>query len=183
MPYSATPMPPALAAGFPILVVAPRGADDSAVARSAREIMAELEALGRTVVLADSLDDAEAAIGAHPALSCVVLGWGLAAASDAALEQTKRLLARIRRQAPDLPVLVGASRNATRQVPIEIVEEVEGYIWVPEDSAAFIAGRIDAAAKRYLDTVLPPFFGKLANFAAASMRPAMNAALSSGTQM
>ena len=165
MPYSATPMPPALAAGFPILVVAPRGADDSAVARSAREIMAELEALGRTVVLAASASSSESAIGAHPALSCVVLGWGLAAASDAALEQTKRLLARIRRQAPDLPVLVGASRNATRQVPIEIVEEVEGYIWVPEDSAAFIAGRIDAAAKRYLDTVLPPFFGKLANFA------------------
>ena len=50
-------------------------------------------------------------------------------------------------------------------VPLEIVEQVEGTIWVPEDSAPFIAGRIDAAARRYLDTVLPPFFGALANFA------------------
>ena len=50
-------------------------------------------------------------------------------------------------------------------MPLEIVEQVEGYIWLPEDSPTFIAGRIDAAARRYLDTVLPPFFGQLANFA------------------
>ena len=165
MPYSDTPMPAALASGFPVLVVAARVEEDSAVGRSVDEIRAALEALGRPVVLSNSLNDAEAAIESHPALSCVVLGWGMAAASDEALEQTKRLLGRIRQQAPSLPVLLGARRGATRQVPLEVVERVEGYIWVPEDSAGFIAGRIDAAAQRYLDTVLPPFFGKLANFA------------------
>src|SRR3546814_10753355 len=35
----------------------------------------------------------------------------------------------------------------------------------PEDSPEFIAGRIQAAARRYLDTILPPFFGALVNFA------------------
>ncbi|HTO69749.1 MAG TPA: Orn/Lys/Arg decarboxylase N-terminal domain-containing protein [Myxococcota bacterium] len=165
MPHTTTPMPAALASNFPVLVVGARGPEDSAVARSAAEIVDALRALGRPVLAANSLADAEAAIESHPALSCVVLAWGLAAADDAAVEQTKRILARIRRQAANLPVLIGASRAATRQVPLEIVEQVEGYIWVPEDSASFIAGRIEAAAKRYLDTVLPPFFGELANFA------------------
>ena len=165
MASSQTPMPEALAAGFPVLVVAARAEQDSAIARSAEEIQAALEALGRRVVLAHSLDDAEAAVESHPALSCVVLGWGLAAASDEALAQTKRILGRIRQQAASLPVLLGARRGATREVPLEIVEQVEGYIWLPEDSPTFIAGRIDAAARRYLDTVLPPFFGQLANFA------------------
>ena len=165
MSYSDTPMPAALASGFPVLVVGARVDEDSAIGRSVVEIRAALEALGRPVVLADSLDDAEAAVESHPALSCVVLGWGMAAASDEALAQTTRILRRIRQQAASLPVLIGARRGATRQVPLEIVEQVAGYIWVPEDSAAFIAGRIDAAARRYLDTVLPPFFGKLANFA------------------
>src|SRR5882672_5187057 len=160
-----TPMPEALAAGFPVLVVIPRVGEDSAVGRSALEIQAALQAIGRASVVAHSLDDAEAAIESHPALSCVVLSWSLAAESDESLVQTKRILVRIRGQAATLPVLIGASKGATRQVPLEIVEQVEGYIWVPEDSAAFIAGRIDAAARRYLDTVLPPFFGKLANFA------------------
>ena len=165
MSYSDTPMPAALASGFPVLVVGARVDEDSAIGRSVKEIRAALAALGRPVVLAHSLDDAEAAVDSHPALSCVVLGWGMAAASDETLAQTKRILGRIRQQAASLPVLLGARRGATRQVPLEIVEQVEGYIWVPEDSAAFIAGRIDAAARRYLDTVLPPFFGKLANFA------------------
>ena len=158
-------MPAALAAGFPVLVVIPRVGDDSAVGRSALEIQAALQAIGRATVVAHTLDDAEAAIESHPALSCVVLSWSLAAESDESLAQTQRILERIRAQAAALPVLIGASKGATRQVPLEIVEQVEGYIWVPEDSAAFIAGRIDAAAKRYLDTVLPPFFGRLANFA------------------
>ena len=161
-----TPMPPALAAGFPVLVVIPPVVEGSAVGRSAVEIQSALEALGRATVVTHTLDDAEAAIESHPALSCIVLSWSLASASATALTQTRRLLVRIRAQAPELPVLLGTSRAAAaRQVPLEIVEQVEGAIWVPEDSAAFIAGRIDAAARRYLDGVLPPFFGQLANFA------------------
>ena len=165
MPYSATPMPEALASGFPVLLVGARVEEDSAIGRSVKEIGAALEALGRPVVLSYSLDDAEAAVESHQGLSCVVLGWGLASESEEAVAQMLRILRRIRQRAASLPVLLGASRRATRQVPLEIVQQVEGYIWVPEDSAAFIAGRIDAAARRYLDMVLPPFFGRLVNFA------------------
>ena len=161
----ATPMPAALASGFPVLIVGAVADETSALARSVTEIVAALEALGRPVVVTRSLDDAEAAIGAHAGLSCLVLAWGLASASDAALEQTQRILKELRARAPELPVLLGSSRAATRQVPLEIVEQVEGYIWVPEDSSAFVAGRIDAAARRYLNTILPPFFGRLVNFA------------------
>ena len=161
-----TPMPELLAAGFPVLVVIPPIVEGSAVGRSALEIQQALSAIGRATVVTHTLDDAEAAVGSHPALSCVVLAWSLASESDEALEQAKRILARIHAQAPELPVLLGTSRNAAgRLVPLEIIEQVEGAIWVPEDSATFIAGRIDAAAKRYLDTVLPPFFGEMANFA------------------
>ncbi len=161
------PMPPALAGGFPVLIVGARIEEDSAVGRAVQEIRAALATLGRQVVVAHSLDDAEAAVEAQPGLSCVLIGWGLASASDASLAQTARILERIRSHAADLPILIGTTRKATRQIPLEIVERVEGYIWVPEDSAAFVAGRIDAAARRYLDGVLPPFFGKLANFSAS----------------
>lgn len=165
MTHGETPMPGALASGFPVLIVGARVEEDSAVGRSVEEIIAALKALGRPVVLAHSLDDAEAAVESHAGLCCFVLAWGLAAESDAALDQTMRILGRVHQRAAALPVLLGSSRGATRQVPLEIVEQVDGFIWVPEDSAAFIAGRIDAAARRYLDTVLPPFFGRLANFA------------------
>lgn len=160
-----TSMPASLVSDFPVLIVVGRAEEDSVLARSVVEIMGELKSLDRPVVVAHSLDDAEVAVGAHPGLSCVVLGWGIASASDAALEQTMRILRSLHQRARALPVLLGSARGATRPVPLEIFEEVDGFIWVPEDSAAFIAGRVDAAARRYLDTVLPPFFGALANFA------------------
>src|SRR5262245_63024198 len=96
-----TPMPPALAANFPVLVVIPPVVEGSAVGRSALEIQAALQAIGRNTVVTHTLDDAEAAVEAHPALSCVVLSWGLASASDEALAQTKRILVRIRAQASE----------------------------------------------------------------------------------
>ena len=55
-------------------------------------------------------------------------------------------------------------RRYTDDRSLEIVENVDGFIWLPEDSPKFIAGRIQAAAKRYLDSILPPFFGALVNF-------------------
>src|SRR5262245_41814359 len=112
-----TPMPAAVAAGFPVLVVIPPVVEGSGVGQSALEIQAALQALGRATVVTHTLNDAEAAIESHPALSCVVLSWSLASETDAALEQTRRILARIRAQASELPVLLGTSRNAAgRQV-------------------------------------------------------------------
>ncbi len=165
MTNSLTAMPASLASRFHILIVEAQMDKDSAIARSIDEIIAELDKLGRPVVVSRTLDDAEAAVSSHRELACVVIGWGLAAQSDASLEQTKRLLRSVRQQAALLPVLLGAGRSMPREVPLEIVKQIEGFIWVPEDSAAFIAGRIEAAVKRYLDTVLPPFFGGMVNFA------------------
>jgi len=158
-------MPDSLSSSYPVLMIVPQVEGDSALLRSLEEIIGELEALDRHVVLAHSLDDAEALVSSHRSLSCVVMGWALASESDASLEQALRILGTLDRQTSSLPVLLGVSRMADREVPLEIVEEIEGFIWVPEDSASFIAGRIEAAARRYLDTVLPPFFGALVNFA------------------
>src|SRR5205823_14720175 len=127
MSYSDTPMPAALASGFPVLVVGARVDEDSAIGRSVKEIRAALAALGRPVVLAHSLDDAEAAVDSHPAISCVVLGWGMAAASDETLAQTKRILGRIRQPAASLPVLRGGRRGATRLGSLEMLAPVGRY--------------------------------------------------------
>ncbi len=165
MRHEQIPMPASLASQFEVLIVSDTIGADSTVARSVEEIVAVLEGLGRPVVVSPTLDDADAAVSSHRGLACVVIEWALAAESEDTLQQTQQLLENSRRQTASLPVLLGASRHMPREVPLEILEQIEGFVWVPEDSAAFIAGRIDAAARRYLDTVLPPFFGKMVNFA------------------
>ena len=162
---TSTRMPSTLSKTFPVMIIGPKVAEESAVGHSAHRIIEELESRDRTVIISHSLDDAEAAMPAYPHLACLVISWGLVAESPDAIEQTLRIIRMLRDRSTGLPVILGASSlPARREVPIEIIEEVEGYIWVPEDSPRFIAGRIDSAMRRYLDTILPPFFGAMVNF-------------------
>lgn len=163
MSHSQTPLPAALAQRYPVLVAAPfQGHEDSYVTQSARAVAQALDAHDMAVQVVGALDDVETAFRADPAFSCVILGWGLC---EQDLERALRIIRLIRRRTAQLPVMLGMSQAHQSRVPLEFVEEIDGFIWLPEDSPEFIAGRIAAAARRYLDTILPPFFGALVNFA------------------
>ena len=111
---------------------------------------------------ANSLFDAETAVASDAGFSCVVLSWGLCGKD---LPHGLRVIDLIRRRTSGLPILLAMTREDRSRVPLAYVENMDGFIWLPEDSPDFIAGRIEAAARRYLDSILPPFFGALVNFA------------------
>ncbi|MNQ14659.1 Biodegradative arginine decarboxylase [compost metagenome] len=163
MPHSHTALPASMAQRYPVLIVlSTRGVEDSIVTHSAQAIGQALRVHEIEVKLVGSLEDAEIAFRADPAYSCVILGWGLC---EHDLDKALQVIRLIRRRTAQLPIMLGMSQVHQSRVPLEFVENVEGFIWQPEDSPEFIAGRIAAAAKRYLDTILPPFFGALVNFA------------------
>ncbi|MBD7977172.1 Orn/Lys/Arg decarboxylase N-terminal domain-containing protein [Serpens gallinarum] len=156
-------LPPALAQRYPVLIVAEtQGHEHSVVFTSAQAVMRALDDHDLPVELVGSLDDAEVAFHANPAYCCVILGWGLC---EQDLDQARQVIRLIRRRTAQLPILLGMTQAHQHRVPLAFVEHIDGFIWLPEDSPDFIAGRIAAAAKRYLDTILPPFFGALVNFA------------------
>ena len=156
-----TALPHDIARTFPVLVVAEVVAD-RAEARSAHEIEERLLTKDLHVVRANSLFDAETAVASDAGFSCVVLSWGLCAKD---LAHGLRVIDLIRRRTSGLPILLAMTREDRSRVPLAYVENMDGFIWLPEDSPDFIAGRIEAAARRYLDSILPPFFGALVNFA------------------
>ena len=155
-----TKFPNDLVQAFPVLVIAST-ADDAAVARSGAAIRKTLEDNGLPVFIVPSLDDGETAFLSDPGYSCMILAWGLCQECP---EKAMELIRLARRRTSGLPIMIAMSRMHRSQVPLEFVENIDGFIWLPEDSPKFIAGRIKAAAKRYLDTVLPPFFGAMVNF-------------------
>ena len=60
---------------------------------------------------------------------------------------------------------MGEPTNAAPvDLDMEMVKEINEYIWVMEDTPEFIAGRISAAARRSREHLLPPFFGELVRF-------------------
>lgn len=161
MSFEKYPLPADMAEAFPVLAVAPTTTDDS-VSRSAREIGQCLrDHYDMEIVVATSLADGEVAFSASPAFSCLLLSWRMC--SDA-MDDALALLKLVQRRTRGLPVLLMMSKAHRSQVPLEFVECIDGFIWLPEDSSEFIAGRIQAAAKRYLDSILPPFFGAMVNF-------------------
>jgi len=156
-------LPPYLAQRYPVmLVVNSQLPNESVVVRSTLEVSAALKALDFEIEQVMSLEDAEIALTADPAYCCVILGWGLCVEN---IEQALKVIQLIRRRTKNLPIMLGMSSQNKSAVPLAFVEEVDGFIWQPEDSPAFIAGRIEAAARRYLETILPPFFGAMVNFA------------------
>ena len=161
MTFSNTPLPAELSERFPVLVIA-GVASDTAVARSAEAIRDALEADGFPVFMVPSLDDGETAISADPSYSCLIMAWGLCKADP---EKALEIIKLARRRTARLPILLSMSEAHRSRVPLEFIENIDGFIWLPEDSPQFIAGRIQAAAKRYLDSILPPFFGAMVNFA------------------
>jgi len=156
-----TQLPFDLAQRFPVLVIGAMEVD-TAVARCAGAIAAALEDNGLRVVMSTSLDDGETAVSSDSSYSCIILSWGLC---KSAPDTAKRIIDLVRRRSSGLPILLAMQRLHRSPVPLEFIENIDGFIWLPEDSPQFIAGRIEAAAKRYLDSVLPPFFGAMVNFA------------------
>jgi len=161
MTTSATGLPLGLAEQFPVLVIAPVETD-TAVARCAEAITDSLNLSGLQVLTASTLDDGETAVSSDPAYSCIVLAWGLSKTNP---EQALQIIDLVRRRTSGLPIMLSMQRAHRSHVPLEFVEKIDGFIWLPEDSPEFIAGRIEAAARRYLDSILPPLFGAMVNFA------------------
>src|SRR5512145_1767955 len=150
MSHSPTPLPPSLAQRYPVLIVASTlGQEGSIVTLSAQDVVRALHDHELEVELTGSLADAEIAFRAGPAYCCVILGWGLC---EQDLDQALQVIRLIRRRTAQLPILLGMSQAHQSRVPLEFVESIDGFIWLPEDSPEFIAGRIAAAARRYLDT-------------------------------
>jgi arginine/lysine/ornithine decarboxylase len=160
MPSQNRPLPARLAARYPVLAIADV-VSDTAVARSAAGIRAALEAKGIQVVVARSLNDGETAINSDPAFSCIIMSWALCKEN---LDQTVAIMRLAHRRCAGLPIMLAMAQASRSRVPLELIENIDGFIWLPEDSPEFIAGRVQAAARRYLDSILPPFFGALVNF-------------------
>ena len=55
-----------------------------------------------------------------------------------------------------------ADRKVAGTINVEIATLVDEFVWVLDDTAAFVAGRAVAAIERYVQGLLPPFAAALA---------------------
>ena len=134
----------------------------TATGRAATALAEELRARLVDVVIATSADDACAVVAADPAIQCLLLNWELGNDADHAPAQA--VLDAMRARNATVPVFLLASRASASAIPVDAMRKADDFIWMLEDTTAFIGGRIVAAIERYRETVLPPMFRALAQF-------------------
>jgi len=74
------------------------------------------------------------------------------------------VLAAARARSERLPVFLMVEQTDMEGVPLDLTEAVQECVLVFEDTPAFVAGRIDFAWRRYVETLLPPYFRALVEF-------------------
>lgn len=146
-----------------ILMIYEEVPGNTAVARAIKALRSDLEADDVKVIVSESFADGEAVIKSDPAIQCVLLK--VEEKDNQCCNKALKVLDVIRSRNHNLPVFLMAGRRDASEVPVDILDKVNDFIWILEDTTDFISGRIMAAVEHYREFVLPPMFKALAAFA------------------
>jgi arginine decarboxylase len=139
---------------------------DTAVGRAAESLASALESRNIEVIRAMSFEDGRAIVGSDSSLGAVLLDWNLGSNDQDSHGQATALLRKLRERLEEVPVFLLADRELTRgSMTIEVAEMVDEFVWLLEDTADFVAGRVLAAIHRYQAQLLPPYARVLADYA------------------
>ncbi len=125
-------------------------------------LVGELEALGVVVTTAASAREAGAVVGSDARICVVLIDVEMQGEGDDA----GALVRSVRERSEELPVFLMAERGQLDEVALEVVRESDGFVYLLDDTADWIAGRLRDAATRYRRELSPPLFGGLVRFAA-----------------
>ena len=136
---------------------------ETAIGHAAESIAAALAARNCDVVRSLTYQDGEAIVGFDASLRAVLVNWHLGAEGKTAKVEAPALLKKLRERQPKVPVFVTADRKLVKgSITIEVAEMVDEFVWLLEDTADFVAGRVMAAIERYRAQLLPPYARALA---------------------
>jgi arginine decarboxylase len=83
-----------------------------------------------------------------------------------ALDNLRKFVDEIRYRNEEIPIFLHGETRTSRHIPNEILRELNGFIHMYEDTPEFVARYILREARTYLDSLPPPFFRALVQYAA-----------------
>jgi len=123
---------------------------NSAAARSVRALEAELRARNIQVLEALSYEDGLATVVSDAGIHCILLNWTQGSNDSGSHAQATELLHAVRARNAKVPIFLMASRKLAGSVTVEVATLADEYIWILEDTASFVSGRVQAAIERYI---------------------------------
>lgn len=146
---------------FTFLFAAPVFETDDLSGVRFNQIIEEIQRSGFEVVRARKLEDAEIAVQTDAAIGCMVVDWGKKGLEG----KTAALINLMRRRGLDFPIILLIRRKRFEDLPVEVLDFIDGYVFLSEETPAFIAKNLISRLKQYAETLKTPFFGALVDYA------------------
>jgi ornithine decarboxylase len=146
---------------FTFLFVAPVFDADDLEGVRFNQIIAEIERSGFEVVRARKFEDAEIAVQTDAAIGCMVVDWGKKGLEG----KSAALINLMRRRGLDLPIILLIRRKRFEDLPVEVLDFIDGYVFLSEETPPFIAKNLISRLKQYAENLKTPFFGVLVDYA------------------
>jgi len=140
------------------------GRPGAAAGRSVRALVQALRDRNHDVIEAMSLEDGSNVVISDAAVHCVFVNWTLGENNAHTHEQVAAFLRLVRQRNAGVPVFLMADRTVAGTITIEVARLIDELVWLLEDTAAFLAGRAQAAIERYLEQLLPPYAAALMRY-------------------
>ncbi len=146
---------------FTFLFSAPNFDSDDLEGLRVNQIIAAIERMGFEVIRARRLEDAEIAVQTDAAIGCLVVDWGKKGIEG----KTASLIELMRRRGLEMPIVLLIRRKRFEDIPVEVLDFIDGYIFLAEETPEFIAKNLVSRLKQYAETLKTPFFGALVDYA------------------
>ena len=146
---------------FTFLFSAPMFDADDLEGLRVNQIVAAIERMGFQVVKARRVEDAEIAVQTDAAIGCMVVDWGKKGIEGKAAS----LINLMRRRGLEMPIVILVRRKRFEDIPVEVLDFIDGYVFLAEETPEFIAKNLVSRLKQYAETLKTPFFGALVDYA------------------
>lgn len=137
--------------------------EDSVISHAVARLASELNDEHVETVIIRDFEDGLAYIRSNSSIDCLLYGRDMSDKEEQA--QAHRLITQLHRRQEDVPVFLLSDREeALVAFDRKMMEQVDEFAWILEDSADFIAGRVLAAIIRYRAQLLPPLMKSLIKY-------------------
>jgi len=82
------------------------------------------------------------------------------------IEMLKKFVSEVRARNDLIPIFLYGETSTSRHIPNQVLKELHGFIHMYEDTPEFIARYVVREARSYINSLMPPFFRALTDYAA-----------------
>lgn len=154
---------------FPIIVIDEDFRSENSSGLGIQALVKAIEEEGMEVIGVTSYGDLTSFVQQQSRASCFILSIDDEEFHDdfaeATLAQLRAFIGELRHRNPDIPIFLHGETRTSRHIPNDVLRELHGFIHMFEDTPDFIARYVVREAKSYLDSLAPPFFRALVDYA------------------